>query len=102
MICQHGSEKAGSRHRGTSKPSVNKKARRTRPASLKMSLNSRPAGPSEVRADQEICALEDAQIVSRRLAGPAVGNDVERHLLAFVQAAEARTLDRADVNEHIR
>jgi hypothetical protein len=43
----------------------------------------------------------DAQPVSRRLAGSPICDDVEFELLPLVEGAQAGTLDRADVNEHI-
>jgi hypothetical protein len=43
----------------------------------------------------------DAQPVGRRLAGPSVCDDFEFELLPFVEGAQARSLDCADVNEHI-
>jgi hypothetical protein len=46
-------------------------------------------------------ALSGAQILSGRLAAPAVCNDVEGHLLALVEGAQTRAFDRADVNEDI-
>src|SRR6185437_11328447 len=46
--------------------------------------------------------LDGLQIGSSGLAVLAVGFDVERKLLAFVEIAHAGALDRRDVNEHIR
>jgi hypothetical protein len=43
----------------------------------------------------------DAQPVGRRLAGSSVCDDFEFELLSLVEGAQAGTLDRADVNEHI-
>jgi hypothetical protein len=43
----------------------------------------------------------DAQPVGRRLAGSSVCDDFEFELLPLVEGAQAGTLDRADVNEHI-
>jgi hypothetical protein len=43
----------------------------------------------------------DAQPVSRRLAGSSVCDDIEFELLPLVEGAQAGTLDRTDVNEHI-
>ena len=47
-------------------------------------------------------ALDSFEIVGRRLAGLAIGDHVEFNLLAFIEAAHPRTLDRADMNEHVR
>jgi hypothetical protein len=43
----------------------------------------------------------DAQPVSRRLAGSSVCDHFEFELLPLVEGAQAGTLDRTDVNEHI-
>src|SRR5512140_2393750 len=44
-------------------------------------------------------SLDDRKVARRLLA--ALGDDVERHLLPFVERAKARFLDRADMNEHV-
>src|SRR6478735_2755011 len=54
-----------------------------------------------VRGQNGAWALADAEIVSRRLAAAAVGDDVERDLLTLVEGGEASALDGADVNEHV-
>src|SRR5450631_3416851 len=41
------------------------------------------------------------EIVSRHLAAPAIGNEIELDLLAFAQHAETGALDRANVHESI-
>jgi hypothetical protein len=46
-------------------------------------------------------ASNGAQVVRRGLARPAIGNDIERDLLSLVEAAHSRTLDGADMHEHI-
>jgi hypothetical protein len=45
--------------------------------------------------------LDGAQILSGRLAGPAVCDDVEGNLLTLAKAVHASTFDRADMNEDI-
>ncbi len=45
--------------------------------------------------------LDGLQIVSRRLAGPAIGDDFVADLLAFVEIAHSGALDRTDVHEHV-
>src|SRR5262245_61421617 len=41
------------------------------------------------------------QVLGRRLPGLAVGNDLEGHLLAFLELIEPGALDRADVDEYV-
>jgi hypothetical protein len=45
--------------------------------------------------------LSNSQVVSRRLAAAAVGNDVKRHFLSFVEARQTSALYGADMNENI-
>jgi hypothetical protein len=45
--------------------------------------------------------LDGLQILSRSLAGTAVGDDLEGDLLTFVQTAQASAFNRADVNENV-
>src|SRR5215211_2554937 len=45
--------------------------------------------------------LRDAQILSSRLASPAVCNDLEGDLLPLLERAHAGAFDRADMNEDI-
>ena len=45
--------------------------------------------------------LGGAQIVGRRLAGPAVCNDVESYPLALVKRAHTGAFDRTDINEDV-
>jgi hypothetical protein len=45
--------------------------------------------------------LGGAQIVGRRFSGPTIRNDVERHLLTFVEAAHPGALNCADVHEDV-
>jgi len=47
------------------------------------------------------CRLRGAQILSSRLASPAVCNDVEGDLLPLVEATHTGAFDRADMNEDI-
>jgi hypothetical protein len=47
------------------------------------------------------CRLGGAQILSGGLAGSAVRDHVEGDLLPFVERAQARAFDRADVHEDI-
>src|SRR5438477_9909495 len=47
------------------------------------------------------CRLRGAQILSSRLASPAVCNDVEADRLPLVEGAHAGAFDRADMNEDI-
>ncbi len=47
------------------------------------------------------CRLRGAQILSSRLASPAVCNDVEGDLLSLVEATHTGAFDRADMNEDI-
>lgn len=42
------------------------------------------------------------EIVGGGLAGPLVLDDLVAHLLAFIQAIEARTLDGGDMDEYVR
>src|SRR5262249_61976411 len=44
---------------------------------------------------------DGAQIVRRRLAGPAVGDDLVGDLLSLVEGVHAGTFDCADVHEYI-
>src|SRR5262245_5723361 len=41
------------------------------------------------------------EVVRGRFAGTAIGHDLERDLLAFVQAVQAGAFHRADMHEHI-
>src|SRR5262245_13578943 len=59
------------------------------------------AGPSVVKGRVLLPASGGGEVLSRRLPGLAVGNDVEGDLLAFLQLVEAGALDRADVHEDI-
>jgi hypothetical protein len=43
----------------------------------------------------------DAKLVSRRLAGSSVCDDIECQLLSLVERAQAGTFDRTNVNEDI-
>jgi hypothetical protein len=43
----------------------------------------------------------DAQLVSRRLAGSPIRDDVELKLLSLVEGAQASTFDSADVDEDV-
>jgi hypothetical protein len=45
--------------------------------------------------------LDRTQIVRRRLAGPAIRNDLEFDLLPLVEAMHSRAFDRADVHEDV-
>ena len=45
--------------------------------------------------------LRRAQVVCRRFAGPTVGDNFERDLLALVEAVQARALHCADVHEDV-
>src|ERR1700726_4861576 len=58
---------------------------------------SRPlqAGPNEIRS------AGGAQIVGRRLARAAIGNDFVADLLAFTQCSKSGALYGADVHEHV-
>ena len=42
-----------------------------------------------------------AQIVSRGLPGPAIGNNLERDLLSLIEAVQPGAFDSADVHEDI-
>ena len=53
-------------------------------------------------SDRLIVRSGSRQIVSRGLAGTAVLHDLEVHLLAIVERAEARALDGGDVDEDVR
>src|ERR1051326_5126866 len=44
---------------------------------------------------------DGAQIVRRRLAGPAVGDDLVSDLLSLVEGVHAGAFDRADVHEYV-
>jgi hypothetical protein len=44
---------------------------------------------------------DDLQIIRRRLAGPAIGDDVIGDLLTLVKIVEPGTLDGADMHENI-
>ncbi len=44
---------------------------------------------------------DGSQIFRRRLACPAISNNVEGDLLSFVKAVHPGAFDRADVHEHI-
>ena len=45
--------------------------------------------------------LQRLQIVGRRLAGAAIGDDFEGDLLAFVEIDETGALHRADMDEDV-
>jgi hypothetical protein len=47
------------------------------------------------------CELSSAQIFSGGLAGTTVCDDVERYLLAFIQALHASAFNGADMNEDV-
>jgi hypothetical protein len=53
------------------------------------------AGPNEIRS------AGGAQIVGRRLARAAIGNDFVADLLAFTQCSKSGALYGADVHEHV-
>jgi hypothetical protein len=53
------------------------------------------------RYDRRRCQLDGAQILSGRLASPAVCDDVERDLLPLNEAAHAGAFDRTDMNEDV-
>jgi hypothetical protein len=53
---------------------------------------------SDIRGD---AGSDGAQIIRRRLSGPTVGNDVERNLLALIEALHAGAFDRADMHEYV-
>jgi len=54
-----------------------------------------------VRNHGSITQSNRAQIRRRGLAGPAIGNNLERDLLSLVEAAHSSTFDGADMDEHI-
>src|SRR6185437_8809149 len=58
--------------------------------------------PAQARGSSIFRALGRLKIVGGRFAVLAVGDDIERELLALVEIAHAGALDRRDVNEHIR
>src|SRR2546429_8953022 len=60
-----------------------------------------PVHPWSKRHGRPRCHLRGAQILSGRLASPAVCDDVERDILPLVEGAHARAFDRADMNEDI-
>src|SRR4029077_8514122 len=53
---------------------------------------------SDIRDD---AGSDGAQIIRGRLSGPTVGNDVERDLLALIEALHAGAFDRADMHEYV-
>ena len=44
---------------------------------------------------------ESSQILGRRFASPAISDQFERHLLAFLKALQTGAFDRADVNKDV-
>src|SRR6202021_2036137 len=52
-------------------------------------------GPNEIRS------ARGAQIVGRRLARAAIGDDFVADLLAFTQRSKSGAFDGADVHEHV-
>src|SRR5437773_11476573 len=60
-----------------------------------------PVHPWSKRYGHRRCRLRGAQILSSRLASPAVRNDLEGDLLPLVESAHAGAFDRADMNEDI-
>ena len=44
---------------------------------------------------------ESLQILGRRFASPAISDQFERHLLAFLKALQASAFDRTDVNKDV-
>src|SRR5260370_39711190 len=60
-----------------------------------------PVHPWSKRYGHRCCQLGGAQILSGRLASPAVCDDVERDLLPLIEATHAGAFDRADMNEDV-
>src|SRR3546814_7307884 len=58
-----------------------------------------PDAPSR---NAETCSLQRLQVHGRGLAALRVALFLELHLLALVQAGEARTLHGGDMDEHVR
>lgn len=50
---------------------------------------------------RSVVRLHSAEIVGRRLARTAIGNDFVADLLVFVQRTEAGAFNCADMNEHV-
>ncbi|MFK4663815.1 hypothetical protein ABIF76_004669 [Bradyrhizobium ottawaense] len=75
------------------------------PAAVKPVAGLRSQGPCQYIRGQSSMAsyarLRDAQILCCGLAGPAVSNDVEGHLLSFIETAHAGAFNRADMNEDV-
>src|SRR5690606_3011318 len=55
-----------------------------------------------IRGHGSARSLRGLKVLGRVLARAGVAHDVERHLLALDEGAQARALDRGDVNEHVR
>src|SRR5437588_9274157 len=47
------------------------------------------------------CCLDSAQIVSRGLSGPSIGDNFVADLLTFVEIAHSSAFDCTDVHEHV-
>ena len=58
------------------------------------------AGNSAARA-AKVYLASGPEIVGRRLARTAIGDDFVRDLLAFAQRSQTSTFNGADVNEHV-
>jgi hypothetical protein len=64
--------------------------------------NQLSAGAAVVRHHGSARAPSNgAQVVRRRLARLAIGNNIERDLLSLVEAAHPGTFDGTDMDEHI-
>ena len=62
-----------------------------------VAADARPPRIPSVRQNSVGCA----QIVGRRFAGTAIGDDFVADLLAFTQGSKAGPFDSADVHEHV-